>query len=426
MRAWADDPRWAPRVGKVLEKTLPILRDDVGFTWPHTDPVVVQEAVSRSGGGHAGRYDPSGHTIEVAYWAGDQAVIHEVVHGWLNGRVLADRWAVEAFAGWYASRVTVQLGGKPAAPALTAAQQEVAMPLNAWPAEDGADPAVESFGFTASAILAAAIAERAGDENLRRVWVAAADRIGAYQPPVLSTTSGAVTETVVGAPDWRGLLDLLEEATGKDFTDLWRTWVVRPAELDLLDTRVAAKVVYGQVLGAASGWALPRVIRDALRAWRFDTATELMASARTVLAKRVALEQQAMAAGVHLPDTLRTLFETGSLSAASTEADREAAAITAITTAGASQTDDQDLLSNVGMIGERPETDLAAAGRELADGHLDASIAASTRAYGAWTGAWAEGRRRLVFLIALVATLSILGPAIWHRAGIRAHLRSPI
>ncbi len=423
MRAWADDPLWAGRVGKVLAGALPILRDEIGFSWPHTDPVTVQEAVSRTGGGHAGRYDATGQAIEVAYWAGSQAVIHEAVHGWLNGRVVADRWAVEGFAALYANRTAVKLGAKLAPPALTDAQKAAAYPLNAWPVEAGVDPAVDSYGFAASAILAAAIADRVGDDVLRQVWVAAADRVGAYQPPVMATASGDVTETVDGTPDWRGMLDLLGDASGQDLSDLWRTWVVRPGEAGLLDDRAAARSAYSKTLAVANGWALPRTIRDALRAWRFDTADTLMADARAVLQKRVALEHQAAAAGLALPDTLRTLFETGSLAAASSEADRESAAITAITTATASRTDQHDVLSTVGMIGERPEADLAAAALGLAEGHVDASVAASSSAYRAWTGAWAEGRRRLVFLLAVLASAAILGPSVWTRVG-RPRLRS--
>ena len=425
MRAWADDPMWASRVGKVLAQGLPILRKDIGFAWPHTDPVVVQEAVSRAGGGHAGRYDATGHAIEVAYWAGSQAVIHEAVHGWLNGRVMADRWAVEGFAAMYANRATAQLGGNPPIPALTTEQRAAAFPLNAWPAEAVADPGVESYGFAASAILAAAIAERVGDDALRRVWVAAADRVGAYQPPVVATASGGVAETVDGAPDWRGMLDLLDDASGQNLAALWRTWVVRPGEAGLLDARDAARSSYTKTLAVANGWALPRSIRDALRTWRFDTASTLMADARAVLQKRAALEQQAATARVVLPATLRTLFETGSLAAAFTEADRESAAITAITTAAASRTDEHDLLSSAGMIGEQPDADLAAAQHELAAGRIDGSVAASSRAYRAWTGAWAEGRRRLVFLLAVLAAASILVPTLWTRARRSLVVRRP-
>ena len=106
------------------------------------------------------------------------------------------------------------------------------------PAHATSDPAVETYGYAASLELARAIAERAGDDALRRVWADAAAGKGAYQPPAGSAAAGAAEpETSPGPPDWRGLLDLLEAETGKDFVDLWQTWVVRPAELPLLGAR---------------------------------------------------------------------------------------------------------------------------------------------------------------------------------------------
>ena len=76
------------------------------------------------------------------------------------------------------------------------------------------------------------------------------------------------------APDWRGLLDLLEDRTGKPFDDLWRAWVVRPEEAALLDARAAARASYARTIALADGWAIPRAARDAMRAWRFDAAEE--------------------------------------------------------------------------------------------------------------------------------------------------------
>ena len=423
MRAWSDDRTWTGRVQGVFAKALPLLRADFGFAWPHSDPVVIQESISRTSSGHAGQYDPSGQLIEVAYWAGDLAIIHEAAHGWLNARVLADRWAVEGFAAWYAGRTLTQLGGKTPAAALTTAQAAAGFPLNAWPAAGAADAASETYGFTASAVLAATIAARAGDTALRQVWLKAADRVGAYQPPAVTGGPSPVPETVDGAPDWRGLLDLLEEATGQSFTDLWQTWVVRPNEAQLLTARTASRASYQQTLAAASGWALPRSIRDALRSWQFTTANTLMAEARAVLTRRADLERLAAANGLTLPPTVRTLFETGSLAGAAAEADRERAAILAIATAAASRTSQSDALSTIGMIGNQPEVDLAAARASLASGHLDVALSSSDRAYRAWSGAWAEGRRRLVFLLAVLATLAVLGPAIWVRTGRPIRLR---
>ena len=61
----------------------------------------MHETLSRSTGGYAGLFDPSTGQIEVAYYADDFVVLHELAHAWFNGHLLADRWANEAFASYY-------------------------------------------------------------------------------------------------------------------------------------------------------------------------------------------------------------------------------------------------------------------------------------------------------------------------------------
>ena len=304
-----------------------------------------------------------------------------------------------------------------------------AIPLNAWPGDGSADGAVETYGYAASLALATAIADRAGDPALQRVWADAQGGIGAYQPAATTggTKGDTAPETVAGPPDWRGLLDLLEAETGQGFGDLWRTWVVRDGEAALLDARAAARTSYGRTLALADGWVLPRSTRDALRAWQFDTAEQLMAGARTVLAQRAALEQLAMRNGVTLPITTRGLFEAGSMTDASAEAEAERNAVLAIGEAASARAADADVLTSIGMIGEQPEADLGAAKAAFAAGDLDATFHAADDAYRAWNGAWQEGRRRALLAFAVLATIAVLVSAIGSRVRRtrRARLRPP-
>jgi len=443
MRAWADDPSWTKRVGDVLATGLPELADEIGLPWPHSDPVAVQEAESRTAGGYAGRYDPTESRIEIAYWAADLVIIHEAAHGWFNGTLLADRWANEGFASLYASRTAVAIGAKDTSPAMTDEIAAARIPLNAWSQlTPTSDPAVETYGYAASLELARAIADRAGDDALRRVWVDAAAGTGAYQPPAsgaaggIGTGAGAAAtdaataaspETSPGPPDWRGLLDLLEAETGKDFTDLWRTWVVRPDEQPLLDARATAITSYRRTLELADGWALPKAIRDALRAWQFDVADGLMADARTVLAQRAALEKRAALSTLQPPDVMQRAFERGSLADASAEAQDELNALLSIEGATAARPVDPDILTQVGLVDAHPDVDLAAARAAFERGDLDATLTASNAALTAWSGAWQEGRRRVLFLIALAATVLVLLGAITGgaRRSRRARRASP-
>ena len=427
LRAWADDPGWSGRVAPVLAGALPVLRRETGLPWPYVDTVVVAEAVSRSAGGYAGRFDAAAGQIEVAYWASQLVILHEAAHAWFNGGLVADRWASDGFASLYAARAAAELKVKGASPEITDALAAVAYPLNAWGLDLAPASPEESYGYAASLALARLIAERAGDEPLREVWAAASAGVGAYQPVIEGGAGVPVPEPelVAAAPDWRGLLDLLDDTTGRGFSDLWRTWVVRPDEVALLDARAESRDDYRRTLDMAGGWVLPRQLRDALRAWQFDAADKVAADARTVLVQRKALEGMASRQGLVLPSTMQTLFEAGSLAEASAEAEAERNAMVAIGQAQAARAQEQDLLTAIGMIGEDPDADLGAAGRALAAGDLDLALARSDRAYRAWTEAWQEGRRRLLVALAALATAVVIGTAIGGRVR-QARLRPPV
>ena len=452
LRGWEDDPAWTERVGDLFTRSLPVLREEIGLPWPHAEPLTVEEAASRSADGYAGLFDPAANRVEVAYWADRLVVVHEAAHGWFNGSLLADRWANEGFAALYASRAAKAIDAAGTDPALTDALAEHAIPLNAWaipplagegapegtpegapdapaktPEAEAAAAATEAFGYAASFALATAIAERAGDDALRAVWADAASGTGAYQPgaglgvPATEPETSATAETTGNAADWRALLDLLEAHTGTDFTDLWRASVVRPEEAALLDARAAARQSYERTLALADGWALPASIRDALRAWDFETAERLMADARTVLAQRGALETMATNDGIDLPGEMQTLFQDGRLVDASARAEAERNAMVTISSAAAARTSDTDPLTRIGMVGADPAAALVTARTALEAGDIDATLAAADDAYRGWTGAWQEGRRRTLLLIAVIATIVVLASAVIGRVrGARA------
>jgi hypothetical protein len=221
-------------------------------------------------------------------------------------------------------------------------------------------------------------------------------------------------ETADAAPDWRGLLDVLEEQTGKPFDDLWRVWVVRPDEEALLDARAAARDSYARTLALAGDWAIPATAREAMRAWQFDAAERILSDTRTVIAQREALEAAASRSGLEVPPTMRTLFETdGSLTEASQEAGRELAVISALDSAAKGRPLADDPITNLGLIGAHPDRSLAEARAAFEEGRLDDATAAAQAAVTGWDGAWAEGRRRLLVVLALLASAFVLGTAIF-------------
>lgn len=400
LRAWADDPAWSKRVGDLLEQGLPTLGDEIGLPYTRTDPLTVQESVSRTLGGYAGLFDPAAGRIDIDYAAGAFVILHEAAHVWFNGSLLADRWADEAFASYYAGLTATAIGVDASPDPLTPELEKSKIPLNAWGAVGQAPEAVESYAYAASEVLAEKIAARAGPGGLRRVWAAAADRRSAYQP----TTPGAAPERTEGAPDWRGLLDLLEALTPGTYDDLWQQYVVRPDEASLLGARASARGTYAAVVARAGSWELPASIRQAMTAWRFDTADDLMSQASTVLDQRARIETRAAADGLTPPPTLREIFESDrGLRAAAVEAEAELAAMGTIEAAAAAEPPHPDLIDQLGLAGSEPDAAMTAARSAFATGHLDTAVREAEAARAIWTSARDVGTRR---------ALSILGAAL--------------
>jgi hypothetical protein len=404
IQAWPDDPGWRTLVSDLLVRGLPALGAAIGMGLPVAGLLTARETLATVASGDASadpggtRFDPTTATLDVPYTADPSAILHGVAHGWFNGRLVADRWIAEGFAALYAERAGIAIKVKVDSPVLSAATASGAEALNAW-VPGGAN---DAFGYGAALALARTIHARAGDEVLRALWERAAAGSGAYQP-----ASGAPE---LGAPpvDWRALLDLLEEGTGRSFEAVWREWVVRPADAALLDARTVARRRYGDLVTAAGPWTLPRSIRDAMRAWRFAEGTDLMGAATSVLDQRDLLARRAAANGMTVPGALRQAFEGDSgLSNAIVEATTELAVVNAVEVIVAGRPVDPDLVVRIGLVGTDPEGDLAAARRAFATGDLDATLTKADSARNAWRTAAEIGRRRVISgtLIALTAIL---------------------
>jgi hypothetical protein len=419
IRAWPDDPDWAARVGDLFERGLPVLGQLTGVGWGRTPPLVVEEAVGGSTGGYAGLFDPAAGRMEIAYYADSLVILHEAAHAWFNGALLADRWANEAFASYYAVAAGGRLDEAIVPAPLTDELLKARIPLNAWLAgaigEVPPDRAAEAYAYAASYGLAALIAERAGLDGLREVWRAAAAGEVAYQPPHVDAGAARPPEQGTGAPDWRGLLDLLEDRTGATYDDLWRDWVVRDDEVALLDARREVRARYDAVVGAAGRWELPRSVRDTLRAWRFEEAAAMLGDAEVLLGRRADLERAAADAGLRLPTRLEAAFEGDiGFAAAAAEADAEEATIEALVAAEAARPAAPDQLARIGLFGTAPEETLAAGRAAFSSGDLEAAASAASSAYVTWAAAAETGRNRILVgtgvailvVLAILATLS--------------------
>jgi hypothetical protein len=417
-RAWPDDPAWRARVSDLVLRGLPILAEEISAPWPLDGPLTVTEALVRSTGGYAGIFDPAKALAQIGYTASPGVILHEAAHAWLNGGLVADRWIAEAFASLYAERAAARLGVEIRSPELADVSTGSAFPLNAWRPTGEATAREDAFGFAASLALAREIASVVGDEALRATWSAAADGEPAYPPDPATSGNPAAgpagQETRAAPPDWRALLDLLEAnadpASAADLEDLWRRWVVRPADVAILDQRTGAREAYDAVVVAAAPWRLPRSIRDAMRSWQYETAVRLIDDAESVLRQRDAVAETAGSLGLVPPDALRGAFERpDGLVTAPAEAAAELAALGQIRAAGAVRIPNPGIMERLGLIGVDPEARLAAARAGFEAGNQDTAIAEAAAAEAEWHAVPDVARGRLTSATLLLAATLLLG-----------------
>lgn len=416
IRSWPDDPSWEARIADLLVRGLPALGSAIGTGWTIGAQLEARESITRSAGGgtsDAATFDPGGRRLDIPYAADATAVLHGLAHGWFNGGLVADRWIAEGFAALYAERAGDAIGVAVASPVMTEAALEQARRLNAWVPGTGSD----DFGYAAALALARQIAARAGDTGLRDVWVATSSGIGAYQPGGWPPDpDAALVEAGTGAADWRVLLDLLEDRTGLSFEDLWREQVARPGDAALLDARSAARARFHELVVAAGSWTLPRSIRAAMRAWRFDEAAAGFDAAQAVLRQRDDVARAAAVAGLRLPDSLRRAFEgDDGFAVASAEAVTELAVIGAVAEIAGARPGDDDLVAKIGLAGSDPDANLAAARAAFMAGDLDATLRLAEEARATWEAAPEVARGRVVGAALLILAIGLATGLIMRR-----------
>jgi hypothetical protein len=418
VRPWADDPAWGKRMVGLVRAALPALGDAIGLPYEGSGPLVVEEAIGRTKGAPIGQFDPAAARVRVAYYADSSTALREIALAWFNGGMLADRWADEAFASYYAESAARTLKIKVTPAVMTPAVARAKLPLNSWQPAGRADDPPTTFANVAGLTLARAVAARAGAQGLQAVWRAAAAGEAAEQPVIGSEQAEVSTE---GPPDWRGLLDLLETRTGKGYDDLWRTWVVTPEQAALLDRRAEARDLYDRTIEAAGDWRLPASVRRALDNWQFDQATVILVQTTDVLEMLEPLRLSAEATGVSLPPTVKELFErTGSPAMAGAEVDAERRAISELAQAKDARPATVDVPVWLGLLDAQPDALIARAGDAFSRGDLPAAVQSAQDAKAIWEVAPDTGRRRFVALIlSALIVLAIALLTVRSRAGDR-------
>ncbi len=418
VRGWKDDPTWAKRTTTLLKKALAALGASIGSPYQRTETIAVEEVVARSIGGLASVYDPVSATIRVAYTAGPKVLIRQIAHLWFDGSVFADRWLVEGLATRAADDAAKRLGLGTGTGSAPTPSSSAAFPLNGWTADPGQASevsATDAYGYAASAELVRLIEARTGPEGLQAILRAAGERASD------------------GPLDWRAVLDLIKTEAGVDATDLWRTWVARPGDAALLDTRARMVFARAALVDEAHGWTVPAEIDRALAVWRFDEAEADIAAAKNVLDARDDLAVAAAVAGLQPSTDLRTAFESGDPATATAEVAVERTIIDQIVAAAAAgAAASSSWLDRLGLLGQDPMAQLGAARGAFEAGDLTAAQADAIAAREAWAGAADLGGLRLrsigalglivLLIVLLIATRSRRQPRGRSRVGYESEI----
>jgi hypothetical protein len=422
VRSWPEDRRWARVVTDRLARGLPVMGRLIGLPWPIEGRLEIIEVYSPLLGGYAGIYYESTDEIRITEAPDELIVLHEASHAWFNGELLVGRWINEGLADEYASRTLARLGARSYGPEPVSREAEVAFPLNDWPEAstvEGADTqAVESYGYNASWRVIRQLMDEVGEQGMRDVLRAAAEHQIAY----LGEGPPEQLEAALAKPDWRILLDLLEERAGASETgELFETWVLRPDEMATLRAREAARKDYQRLIEDGAGWAPPLTVRRAMAAWDFEVARQRIDEADAVLAQRDRVERLANAVGVESSDRLELAYETGTadLADASTLAEEQIDTLQRLGDAAADVAAERDLFTEVGLFNETPGGVLAQARQEIEEDRYDEARQTAARAVRLLEDAPTRGTQRVLLAggLLLILIVGLVGLGLWlgHR-----------
>jgi hypothetical protein len=180
-------------------------------------------------------------------------------------------------------------------------------------------------------------------------------------------------------------------------------------DLAVMDQRTAARAEYSALVRHGGDWLPPVLVRQPLGAWKFAVATDRIHDAEAVLVKRDEVAVRASALAVAVPTALRTAYQTAdpTFDDANVLADRELLDLGALADASAAVDAPRGVFASVGLIGARPEADLAAARETFAQG--GPNVAATATAISSMIGAAAGvGRGRVTVAVSAFAILLLL------------------
>lgn len=410
VRAWPEDPTWARDVSSTLTSAIPSLVKRIGLPWPVAGQLSVLEVSGAMLEGYAGFYSPSSQQITISETVDPLTVVHEASHAWFNASLFTDRWLTEGLADEYAYRTLKGLDVAVEGPGKVRANASVAFPLDTWgtpaPIRTRTQDAREQWGYDASWTVVRQAVAKLGEAKMAAVFAAANAGTTAY--PAWGTPERSTLRA-----DWRRFVDLAEEVGGgRGIAEIIAPWVLTAAERALLAPRAAARSAYHDLVAEGGDWAAPVVVRMDLDAWDFADAMSAVADATAVLALRDAIRGEAAAEQLAVPATLQTAYQTAASPAALKRAVEDEQALHGSLDAVAAADDalqaPRDWLVTLGLVGQDPSGELAAARAAWTAGDASRAAAGAASAHAALLVAPDAGRLRLVAIGAGIVALALL------------------
>ncbi len=407
--AWPEDGVWQTTVATTLESGLPLLRDLIGLDWPVLHDLEVRERYTPALEGYAGVFYTD-ESIDVSEELDPLVIVHEASHAWFNNDLFAGRWIYEGLAQEYAWRVISSVGGDAPNPTRPSPDDPAAVALTDWShpgvIRDQETEAYERYGYDASWWVVHEIAAAVGDDRMRHAFDSAVRNTTAY-------LGAGAPEQHLGPDGFARFYDLVEDVTqppSERIDEVFRTYVMTPAQTVLLDARTEARAAYRELLSAGAGWLPPWYIRRPMEAWQFPQAMDRMGEATAVLELRDEVDAAADAQGLQPDGTLRSAYESagGGFEAATAIARQELAALAGIDEARRRLAAERDLLTTIGLLDATPEAPYDEARTAFEAGDLELALSLAATSVATIAGAQAVGQERVVLGAAVAAGVLLL------------------
>ncbi len=303
LESFPGDRAWTDFVEGVVKHGIPTLERLVGTPWPGGLQRIREDATP-SLRGYDGWFDPSDAEIVVGEALDEDLIIHELSHAWLSGERFDQRWQYEGLAQAVAERVVTEDGGTPSSHDTVTPSDRLAVPLAEWGGGAGSRSTdVDGWAYPAAYRVTKDLLGRLDDSTFAAVVGAGVRGERAYDPPGTPDHTG-------GRTTWQRWLDLVESRGGvKAAPALFATWVLTPAQAADLPARARERTAYSALDTADGPWLPPEGLRDAMTDWDFERAAHVRQAVTGLGADAVAVQQAAAAAGLEVPDTVRSSYE---------------------------------------------------------------------------------------------------------------------